>query len=408
VVFAPKPDTLKPVFVNLIFNMKGVNQNSEFAKILKDAVIKLPKIGDSVRGQVISLSKGAVRIVIDGMMVGVIRGRELLGHSHEYSELKIGDEIEASVVDRENERGELELSFLSMGSTQVWDRMKKYMDDNSLINIKITEVNKGGLMASSEGLLGFMPVSQLTPEHYPRIPGGDKSKIIEHLKQFVGQEMKAKVMTVDQKEGKLIFSEKSVWEEEQKNVLDSFKIGDVVEGTVSALTTFGVFVKFGNGLEGLVHISEIVWQRIEHPKEVLKIGDVVKAQVIDLNKSKIYLSIKRLINDPWKAVKDKYTLGQIVKGEIHKVEAFGLMVKLDDDIHGLAHVSEISDANLATLEQIQAKFKIGDVANFEIVSIEPKEHRLGLRLEGVKGRAKKKATTSKKEETKNEEIEVKE
>lgn len=182
-----------------------------------------------------------------------------------------------------------------------------------------------------------------------------------------------------------------MWEEEQKNILDSYKVGDKIEGEVSALTPFGAFVKFGEGLEGLVHISEIVWQRIDHPKDILKTGDKVKAQIIDLNKSKIYLSLKRLVDDPWKSVKEKYTIGQIVKGEVHKVESLAeFMVKLDNEIHGLAHISDLSDKRVADPKELLVKFEIGKPYNFEIISIEPAEHRLGLRLEGVKKREAKK------------------
>ncbi len=168
--------------------------------------------------------------------------------------------------------------------------------------------------------------------------------------------------------------------------MESYKIGDVVEGEISALTSFGAFVKFGQDLEGLVHISEIAWQRIDHPKDILKVGDKIKAQIIQLDRSKIYLSIKRLVDDPWKMVKDKYKVGDKVAGKILKIEPFGLMVALDKDIHGLAHISELTDDGAGNIAD---KFKIGQTTDFEIVSLEPPEHRLGLRLFGVKGKVKK-------------------
>jgi len=277
------------------------------------------------------------------------------------------------------------------------------MKDGITIPAKIIDANKGGLMMQVDALVGFMPVSQLSPEHYPRVPGGDKNRILEHLKSLIGKELQVKLIDVGEKDDKLIVSEKEVWEDEQKAVLDSYKVGDTVEGEVSALTSFGAFVKFGEGLEGLVHISEIVWQRIDHPKDVLKVGQRVKAQIIDLNKSKIYLSIKRLVDDPWKRVKDTYKIGQIVEGEVHKIEPFGLMVKLDNDIHGLAHVSELSDEPVTDVKKLSEKFTIGQSYKFEIVSIEPSEHRLGLKAEGVKGKAKRKEKEVKSEE-KTEEV----
>ncbi len=376
-------------------------EDNNFGELLKQYFQKLPKVGETVNGKVISLDNGAVRIDINGVITGVIRGKELFTESAEFSNIKIGEEVQATVLEAENENGEMELSFRAAGHQRVWDKMGEYMKTGITLKAKVLAANKGGLMMQVDALGAFMPVSQLNPDHYPRVPGGDKSRILEHLQRLIGIDMQVKVIDVDQKEEKLIVSEKAVWEDDQKAVLDSYKIGDAVEGEISALTSFGAFLKFGEGLEGLIHISEIAWQRIDHPKDVLKVGDRVKAQIIDLNKSKIYLSIKRLVDDPWKSVKDKYTIGQIVEGVVHKIEAFGLMVKLDDQIHGLAHLSEISDAPIVDVKDIREKFTLGEKYRFEIVSIEPAEHRLGLKLEGVKGKprtAKKDAAKSGSEE----------
>ncbi|NCO04819.1 MAG: S1 RNA-binding domain-containing protein [Candidatus Magasanikbacteria bacterium] len=362
-------------------------QTSAFGKLLKDYFSKLPKVGELVKGKVISIDKGAVRIDVDGVLTGIVRGPELFTASNEYSNIKVGDDVEATVIEQENETGEMELSFLAAGYLRVWERMSEYSKDGTIISAKVLKANKGGLMMQVDALTGFMPVSQLSPDHYPRVPGGDKNRILEVLKGYIGRSFAVKVITLSRDDEKLIVSEKAVWEDEQKAVLDSYNVGDVVEGEVSALTSFGAFIKFGDGLEGLVHISEIVWQRIDHPKDILKVGDKVKAQIIDLNKSKIYLSIKRLVDDPWKSVKDRYTIGQKISGEVHKVEPFGLMVKLDEHIHGLAHVSEISDTPITDVKQMREMFSIGTPYTFEIVSIEPAEHRLGLRLEGVKGKS---------------------
>lgn len=383
-------------------------EENNFGELLKQYFQKLPKVGEVVKGNVISLDNGAVRIDINGVITGVIRGKELFTESAEFSNIKIGEEVQATVLEAENENGEMELSFRAAGHQRVWDKMAEYVKSGITLKAKVLQANKGGLMMQVDALGAFMPVSQLSPDHYPRVPGGDKTRILEHLQHLIGIDMQVKVIDVDQKEEKLIVSEKAVWEDDQKAVLDSYKIGDAVEGEISALTSFGAFLKFGEGLEGLIHISEIAWQRIDHPKDVLKVGDRVKAQIIDLNKSKIYLSIKRLVDDPWKSVKDKYTIGQIVEGVVHKIEAFGLMVKLDDQIHGLAHLSEISDAPIADVKDLRDKFVLGEKYRFEIVSIEPAEHRLGLKLEGVKGKprsVKKDATKAESETEKEEKIE---
>ena len=344
-----------------------------------------------------------MHVDIEGLTVGVVRGRELFGEAKEYANLKVNNEVEATGLELENENGEMELSFRIAGFARAWDNVRKWMADNITIKAKVLSANKGGLMVQLEGLAGFVPVSQLNPEHYPRVMGGDKNRILEKLRELINKEMEVKVIDVNEKEEKLIVSEKAVWEDSQKAVLESYKVGDVVEGEISALTSFGAFVKFGQDLEGLVHISEIAWQRIDHPKDILKVGDKIKAQIIQLDRSKIYLSIKRLVDDPWKVVKDKYKVGDKVAGKILKIEPFGLMVALDKDIHGLAHISELTDDASGNIAD---KFKIGQVTDFEIVSLEPPEHRLGLRLYGVKGKAKK--TEEKKPEPAKEEPVAKE
>ncbi|MBT3817189.1 MAG: S1 RNA-binding domain-containing protein [Candidatus Magasanikbacteria bacterium] len=368
-----------------------VTKNQEnFEDLLQDYFAKLPKVGETIKGKVISVSNGAVRIDVNGLLIGIIRSRELFAESSEYSNIQVGTEVEATVIEQENETGEMELSFRIAGYQRVWDNMAQHVVDGVAIDAKIIHANKGGLMVQLDALTGFMPVSQLAPEHYPRVQGGDKNRILEHLQQLVGISLKVKVLDANQKEEKLILSEKAVWEDDQKAVLESYKIGDLVSGEVSALTSFGAFMKFGEGLEGLIHISEIVWQRIDHPKDILKVGDKVEAQIIDLNKSKIYLSMKRLVDDPWKKVKDMYKVGQIVSGEVHKIEPFGLMVKLDNHIHGLAHISELSNKQISNVTELRTIFTIGESKDFEIINIEPAEHRLGLRLAGVKPKREEK------------------
>lgn len=372
-----------------------------FGDLLTEYFSHLPQEGDLVKGEVVSVDNGIVRVDINGMTTGIVRGKELFAESQEYANVQPGDEVEATVLEVENEMGEMELSFLAAGHQRVWSRMEELMRDGVTVEAKVVAANKGGLLTKVDALAGFLPVSQLSPENYPRVPGGDKARILEILKEMVGMTMQVKVIDVNQRDEKLIVSEKAVWEDEQKAVLDQYKIGDTVEGEVSALTSFGAFIRFGEGLEGLVHISEIVWQRIDHPKDILKVGDKVTAQIIDLNKSKIYLSMKRLVDDPWKSVKDNYTVGQVIDGEIHKIEPFGLMVKLDEEIHGLAHISELSNKTIKGVDELREMFKEGETKKFEIVSIDPAEHRLGLKLEGVKGSSK----PAPKKEEKSEEAE---
>jgi small subunit ribosomal protein S1 len=198
-----------------------------------------------------------------------------------------------------------------------------------------------------------------------------------------------RVVTLEKDEDKIIFSEKEAWNEKQKDVISKYKVGTVVEGAITAITDFGIFISFGENLEGLIHISELAWQRIDDPNELYNIGDQIKAEVISLDNSKIFLSAKRLIDDPWKDVGERY---KIVEGKVLKVNPFGLFVQLDKDIHGLAHVSQL---DLLPKERVTDKYRADDKIKLEIVSIEAKEHRLGLASVSDK---KSKAKAEKKSE----------
>jgi len=374
----------------------------DFATFMADRTfLNIPKTGDVVKGTVVAIGKNEVRIDIDNYRTGVVRGREILDPSREYSDVEVGDEIEATVLDLENENGDVELSFRFAGHRKAWDKLKEMFTSGEPVNVKISEASKGGLLVRLNHIAGFLPVSQLAPENYPRVAGGDKGKILDKLKKFVGKEMEVRVLDVNESEEKLIVSEKAVWEEKQRSVISKYGIGDVVEGEVSALAEFGAFVKF-DILEGLVHISEIAWQRIDHPKNILKVGETVRAEIIGIEGSKIFLSMKKLINDPWQSVGERYRVGQKVKGEILKVNPFGFFVELDPEIHGLAHISELSHK---PVEDPHTLAKSGDIMEFMIVSIEPDQHRLGLSLKALQDEPEPEEKAEESEETKPEEAE---
>jgi small subunit ribosomal protein S1 len=349
--------------------------SDDFRKLLEKSDFIMPRVGEYVKGAVISASKSEVRIDIGGILTGVVRGPELYEEDEEYANLKPGDEVEATVIEGENENNELELSFRYAGQEKAWSGLRSAYEKKKAIKVKVIDANKGGLLVKYRQISGFLPVSQLAPENYPRVNGGDKGKILEKLKSFAGKEFEVAVMAIEEKEDKIIFSEKEAWNEKQRDVISKYKVGTVVEGAITAITDFGVFLSFGENLEGLIHISELAWQRIDDPSDLFKVGDKIKAEVISLENAKIFLSAKKLIKDPWQEVGKKYKLGQIAESTVLKVNPFGLFVKLDKDIHGLAHISQLG---LAPKQRINDKFKVGQKYQFEIVSMEPKEHRLGL------------------------------
>jgi small subunit ribosomal protein S1 len=353
---------------------------SEFEKLMQEGdFLNLPQVGDVVTGTVIGTGRREVRIDLSGIATGVVRGKELFAESNEYANIEPGTQVEATVMELENENGELELSFRFAGQQKEWEDIRTLFTTGETIETKILEANKGGLIVRVGTVNGFLPVSQLSPEHYPRVSGGDKNKILEKLKSYVGSKMNVRVIDANELDDKLIVSEKAVWEDQQKNVLSQFKVGDLIDGEVTALADFGAFIKFG-ALEGLVHISEIAWQRIDHPRDLLKIGQHVKAEIIGIEGSKIFLSMKKLVRDPWQNVSERYKVGDTVEGTVLKVNPFGFFVELDPEIHGLAHVSELSDKPVTDVTQIA---KGGERMKFKIVSIEPHEHRLGLSIKAL-------------------------
>jgi len=360
---------------------------SPFQQLLDEGqYLRIPKAGDVVKGTVISIGRREVRIDIDGLATGVVRGRELFAESTDYNNIHPGDEVEATVIDLENENGELELSFRFAGQKKAWEELRRLFTTGEMVEVKVVEANKGGLIVRLNHVTGFLPVSQLAPEHYPRVTGGDKNKILEKLKTYVGIDMTARVIDVNETDEKLIVSEKAVWEEKQKSVIAQYKVGTRVEGEVTALADFGAFVKF-DSLEGLVHISEIAWQRIDHPRDILKIGQKVEAEIIGIEGSKIFLSMKKLIRDPWENIESRYKVGDVVEGTILKINPFGFFVELDPEIHGLAHISELSEKPVTDINTLG---KTGDKMKFKIVSIEPAEHRLGLSVKALTQKAEEK------------------
>ncbi len=258
-------------------------------------------------------------------------------------------------------------------------------------------------MVKINSIPGFLPVSQLSNKHYPRVEGGDKNKILTLLNQLVNQNFQVKIIGLDREEEKLIVSEKAVQVKEEEKLIKELKIGSEVEGEVSGIVDFGAFIKFSR-LEGLVHISEMAWQLVENPRQIVKVGQKVKVKIIGIDRSRISLSIKALQEDPWKMAAKNYKVGQKVEGTVTKINPFGAFVQLDETIHGLVHLSKMTEEDGKAKEM-----KIGEKYNFEILSLEPEEHRLGLAIFSAKKKGKKRAEDEKeikKEVMKEEEAEA--
>ena len=236
------------------------------------------------------------------------------------------------------------------------------------------------------GIEGFLPASQLSFKHYPRVEGGDKERIFQELQKMVGTSLKVKILDLNPEENKLIFTEKGLDVEEMRKTLASYHIGDIVEGEITGVVDFGAFMKFNAiGLEGLIHLSEIDWTLVGNPREILKAGDKVTAKIIDIQGDKISLSLKQLKIDPWLHVSDAYHKDQVVKGKVTKFNPFGAFVELSPDIQGLAHISEFG-----TEQKMRDILILGNIYEFTILLVDPKDHRISLALIGSAGSEKTK------------------
>lgn len=336
-----------------------------------------PQAGDMVEGKIIKKSNNALILDLGPLGTGIIYGGELKEIKGVFRSLKIGQTISGVVVDPENEDGHVELSLKEANLEKGWNNLREKYQAGETVPARANEANRGGLVVEVMGIIGFLPVSQLSTKNYPRVEGGDKNKILTHLNQFIGQELEVKIISLDQKREKLIVSQKAIEEKEIKENLKNYQKGDIVEGTVSGITNFGAFIKFGDNLEGLAHISEIDWQLIDHPSQILKESETIRAQIINIQDGQVFLSIKALKQNPWNGVGKKYKAGQTIKGCVAKFNPFGALIKVaDEKIYGLAHVSEFSKHN----QQMEKSLKLNESYDFEILSLEPQVHKMILAL----------------------------
>ena len=353
--------------------------------------------GNVVEGTVLSSSASRIWVDIGGVAVGVIPERELSVLS---SELNPGDPISASVLVIEDERGNIILSLRRADRERISNELNSRVKDGQPMQIKVSDANKGGLLIELGDYTGFLPVSQLASEHYPRVENGNPDEIYARLKDLVGQTLTVKVLNFDPSQSKLIFSEKAAGDTIQEAKLQHIKEGDALEGNVTGIVDFGIFVRLGDGdnaLEGLVHISEIAWGRVTDIASIYTVGDNVKVLVVSTADNRVSLSIKRLLPDPWQEVAKKYQIGDIVKGNVTRVTPFGVFVRLDTEIDGLVHISEISSERITDPGTI---LHLGENFSFKIISIDPEQHRLGLSFKRLNETPAEGAATTEEEKPK--------
>jgi small subunit ribosomal protein S1 len=333
-----------------------------------------PKEGQIVEGVVSAVGRARVYVDLPPFGTGLIYGREYLNARDILRKVSVGDTIAAKVVMQENEDGYIELSLKEARQALIWTEAEEAVKRGTVMSLPVKEANKGGLIIEWRGIQGFLPASQLSAENYPRVANGDKDKILAALASLVDKHLSVVMITADQKEHKLIFSEKSLQEREDKEEkVGRYRIGEVLEGEVTGAVDFGVFVKIEPGLEGLVHISELDWGLVEDTRALFKVGDKVKVKVIEVKDDKISLSIKRLKENPWVGAATKYQKDQLVDAVVIKYNKHGALASVEEGVAGLVHVSDFDGET-----SLRNTLSLGGVYKFKITLFEPAEQRMTL------------------------------
>lgn len=346
---------------------------------MMEKVPEPPKAGDIVEGPVLALERAKLYVDLPPWGTGVIYGREYLNAREVIKRTNVGDKIAAKVIEVNTKDGYIELSLKEARTALVWAEAEQLVKDKSQFELTVKEANKGGLILDWQGISGFLPASQLGPAHYPRVGDGDKDKILDELRKLVGTRIAVSMISAIPKEGKLIFSEKGADDKEKKELIQNYSVGDAVEGEVTGMVDFGVFVKLEEGLEGLVHISEIDWGLVDDPRHFFKVGDKVRVKIIDIKEGKISLSIKQLKDNPWTVATNKYNKGDKVEGVVIKFNKHGALASIEEGIAGLVHVSEFGSE-----EALRRNLELGHRYPFVISLFEPKDMRMALAFAGDK------------------------
>lgn len=351
-------------------------------ELLESSKIKQLKAGDVVEGTISGIKKQEVWVDLGANGVGVVLRREISGSQ----KIEIGAKISVSVLDPELEDGYVLLSMRRVAKERGWDDLKQLQESQEVIDVYPFEANRGGLLIEVEGIRGFLPVSQLAAGHYPRVSGADKDKILQKLNSLINKPIKVRVLDANKKDNKLIVSEKEAVRDELHNRFSNLKLGDNVEGVVTGVIDFGAFVNV-DGIEGLIHISEISWERVEDPKDYIKVGQTVEVKIIGIDKDRLSLSLKQTSEDPWLKEVKTFTKGGIVEGKITRITPFGAFVQLSPSVEALVHVSEMGDDESIDPEKL---FQLNEMKKFKVIDIDTESRKIALSLKVVKAKSKTK------------------
>ncbi|MBI4086118.1 MAG: 30S ribosomal protein S1 [Candidatus Liptonbacteria bacterium] len=333
--------------------------------------------GEVVEAELLRKTPRAIFFDIGKFGTGILYGAELLNAREMTKKLNPGERIPARIENMEGEGGYVELSLAEAGKQRLWQQVQELQDAGEILKVKIGGANAGGLMTDLAGLKAFLPVSQLSAEHYPKGTEGDPQKNLEALKKFVGQELNVKIIAVNPRANKLIISERETVGTNIKELLAAYQVGQTVGGVVSGIADFGIFVRFVDNpqIEGLVHISEIDYRLIENPKEIVNLDEAIQVKIIDIREGRVFLSMKALKTDPWEKIAERYHAGQEIIGAVYKFNPFGAVIDVEGGVQGLIHVSEFG-----SIEEMKKTLILKESHSFVIDSLKPEERRMILKL----------------------------
>ncbi|MBR1801635.1 S1 RNA-binding domain-containing protein [Candidatus Saccharibacteria bacterium] len=350
--------------------MSKVNFDELLAK--EGDSIKQAVAGDTVDGVVLSVKKHEILIDLGAKGVGLVPRRE----ASYARNLEAGQEVTASVIDAEMEDGYVLLSLRKAVKDKGWDEIQAKLDAAEIVEVEPCDANRGGLLVEYEGIRGFLPVSQLSAEHYPRVGSADKDEILQRLNSLVGKTIKVRILDANKKDNKLIFSEKEAVKDGLAARFAELAVGDTVKGLVTGVVDFGVFVNV-DGIEGLIHISEISWERVNNPADYVKVGDEIEAKIIAIDKERLSLSMKQLTEDPWLSEVEKLKKGDKVEGTVTRITPFGAFVQISPAVEALVHVSELGEGSDVDPEKV---FTLNERKDFKVLDIDKEGRKISLTI----------------------------
>ena len=342
------------------------------AELLEGSEVKQIAEGDTVSGKIMSVKKHEILIDLGANGVGMVSRKEATYMQN----VEVGQEVAASVIDAEMKDGMVLLSMRKAVKDKGWEELTEKMENGEIIEVKPFDANRGGMLVEYEGIRGFLPVSQLSAEHYPRVGSSDKDEILQRLNGLIGANMKVRVIDVSKKDNKLILSEKEAVKDALAARFAEMKVGDVVKGVVTGVVDFGVFLNV-DGIEGLIHISEISWERVSNPSDYVKVGEQIEAKIIAIDKERLSLSMKQLTEDPWLSEVAELKKGSKVEGTVTRITPFGAFVQISPAVEALVHVSELGEGGDVDPEKV---FTLNERKSFKVVDVDSENRKISLTL----------------------------